>query len=168
MIPVKLERAGHTENEEYLQLAKAYVLGDVLQDIEFNDAVTDAMIDKSRTPGKDGSQWFPVGPVIACIYNNTPASSEARRLLVDFYVCSGHGGWLDESVETEDSPQEFLLDLARALLDRRPRASSGNPGKIPKSGEFEDCCKYHRHGFSRVCYRNVLSSGTAVATKEAN
>lgn len=164
ILPIKSNAPGNIGNMEYLQLAKAYVLGDLLQDVDFNDAVIDTMIEKSCTPTTDGKRWYPAVSVVACIYNNTPASSEARRLLIDMFVNFGHGGWLpkaEEMEKTENVPKEFLLDLAAALLDRR----LCNHYKLK---DKDDDCKYHRHGATKECYRNGPGSGRVAAVEKPN
>lgn len=150
-LPVKSNAPGNVGNMDYLQLAKAYVLGDLLQDFGFNDAVIDAMIDKSRIPAADGKRWYPGGPVVACIYNNTPASSEARRILIDMYVNFGNGHWL-QSWAAEDLPNDFLRDLSTALLDKRPCRNL-------RIEDEDENCKYHRHGATKECYRNGPGAG---------
>lgn len=90
-LPVRNDSPGREGNTEYIQLAKSYVLGEMLQDVNFKDAVLDAILIKSRSTTSDGQCWFPVGPAIRCIYEGTPESSAARRLLVDLYAYHGHG-----------------------------------------------------------------------------
>ena len=149
-LPVRIDDPGLAGNAEYVQLANAYILGDILQDVDFKDAVIDAMIDKSSSNALDGHHWFPVGPVIREIYDNTLESSKARRLLVDLYTHHGDGAWLYNWAAQEDLPKGFLLDLAIALLDKREKPElhpSGSP------------CEYHEHAPGEsFCYRNRLTS----------
>ena len=42
----------------------------------------DAMIDKCKSEASDGRQWFPVGPVIQCIYNNCCVGGAWSRRIV--------------------------------------------------------------------------------------
>lgn len=85
-LPVRNGNTGPDGNTEYLLLAKAYVLGDLLQDGKFKDAALDAVIVKASSEASDGQHWYPIGPVIRYIYENTLESSSARRLLVDLYI----------------------------------------------------------------------------------
>lgn len=158
-LPVKSKEPGHIGNQEYLQLAKAYVLGDHLQDAQFDDVVIDAMIDKSASRAADGNKWYPTGPVIACIYNNTPETSQARRLLMDFFVNFGNGDWLHVWSKQEDLPKEFLLDLATTLLEKRPRAEKSIKDKA-------EPCKYHCHGVKRQCYMDHSNRAGESTTKK--
>ena len=148
-LPVRLDSPGEAGNEEYLQLAKSYVLGDVLVDADFKDAVLDAFIDKSRSKATDGFNWYPAGSVVRHIYENTQDNSPARRLLVDMYTACGQSDWLTKHASPEDLTSEFLLDLAVSLLDKRPC-----PGEVLK----KDTCLYHEHGQDEtVCYRDRLA-----------
>lgn len=158
-LPVRREEGWEAASAEYLELAKAYVLGDVLQDFVFNDAVIDAMIDKSRTAEEDGARWVPADSTIVYIYNNTMKSSKVRELLLDFYVYSGHEKWIHHGATPEHLPWEFLRDLAIELLKRRTRPSDNttdNPTKMITT------CKYHHHGSKDQCYKSNLDHGNPV------
>ncbi|KAL6900427.1 hypothetical protein GGI43DRAFT_383903 [Trichoderma evansii] len=149
-LPVQNDSPGLEGNIEYIQLAKSYALGEMLQDVNFKDAVLDAMLAKSRFKQSDGRSWFPVGPAIRCIYEGTPESSAARRLLVDMYTYSGHGEWLTEWANKDDLPKQFLLDLAIALLKKRL-----HPLVALKVGT----CEYHEHlPDPNSCYLNCSVS----------
>lgn len=140
---------GHAGNVEYLQLAKAYVLGDMIQDAKFKDAVLDAMLFKSRSLASDGKYWYPVGPVIRYIYDRTLESSKARRLLVDMYTYHGQGNWLTTWASEDDLPKQFLFDLAAAMLDIRPCLKQ----LVLTAGR----CEYHEHAQDpSTCYTNPL------------
>jgi len=146
-LPIRINDPGFAGNAEYVLLANAYVLGDMLQDGNFKDAIIDAIIDKSNTSALDGKNWLPVGPVISCIYDNTVQSAKARRLLVDFYVRLGSGDLLHDWSDMKEIPKEFLFDLAIELLNKRPRPSGSHP--ITKT------CEYHEHGpLPTLCYKD--------------
>jgi hypothetical protein len=72
----------------------AYILGDKLQDGDFKDIIIDVMIEKCKSKTSDKYQWFSVGPVIQCIYDNIPESSKVKRLLINIYVYHESGSWL--------------------------------------------------------------------------
>ncbi|KAG7411266.1 hypothetical protein ACKAV7_009815 [Fusarium commune] len=147
-LPVRVDEPGVVGNAEYMQLAKAYILGDMLQDGSFQDAVMDAMMDKTASEAADGKRWYPVGPVIRLIYENTLESSKARLFLVDMYTFHGQGPWLTEWAVQEDLPKDFLLDVAVSLLEHRP---------CPQSYYVvQGSCRYHQHGPEvNACYKNV-------------
>jgi hypothetical protein len=151
-LPCRNDEPGRAGNAEYVLLAKAYVLGDKLQDGRFQDTAIDAIIQKASSPAKDGQQWLPVGSAVGWIYDNTLPSSEARRLLVDLYVCHGSGDWLTLWAKPADLPKDFLLDLAAALLDRRPRLDDNSPLRAPST------CMYHQHSRNlTVCYKDQMA-----------
>ena len=150
-LPVRVDEPGLVGNDEYLQLAKAYVLGDYLLDTNFQDAVIDAIIEKTGSKVRDDQCWYPVGTVIRYVYDNTLESNMARKLLVDLYAARGKGSWLREWATEEDLPKEFLFDVAVAVLDLRPQLvlkHKANP------------CKYHKHTPEQhsLCYRNRSES----------
>lgn len=118
-LPVFCDEPGHLGNTEYLDLAKAYTLGDKLMDTMFQDTVIDAIIEKSRSKARDQRCWFPVGKTIEYAYSNTNESALIRKLFVDMYVRHGNPEWLHEWAEPTDLPPPFLLELASKLLDRR-------------------------------------------------
>ncbi|KAM0244828.1 hypothetical protein ACHAQJ_010712 [Trichoderma viride] len=148
-LPVQNDSPGQEGNIEYEQLAKAYALGEMLQDVNFKDAVLDAIMIKSRSKASDGRCWYPIGPAIRYIYEGTPESSAARRLLVDMYTYQGRGEWLTEWVNKDDLPKEFLLDLAIAALNKRPQPLAHKKGS----------CEYHEHlPDPNSCYMNGSAS----------
>ncbi|RSL82938.1 hypothetical protein CEP52_016839 [Fusarium oligoseptatum] len=132
--PVRIDEPGIRGNAEYMLLAKAFVLGDMLQDGGFQDAVI--------------QKWFPVGPVIRFIYENTLASSKERQFLVDVYTFHGHGNWLTDWATQDDLPKEFLFDVAQSLLNTRKRPEW--------HGLVQGSCEYRQHGASD-CYKSLLA-----------
>jgi hypothetical protein len=157
-LPVRINEPGLVGNSEYLQMAKAYVLGDKLQDGDFKDVIIDAIIDKCKSIASDGRNWFPVGPVLRCIYDNTPTSSKARRLLVDIYVHDGSGDWLSDWVKQDDIPKDFLLDIAMAFLNKKKKNEESPSQK-------SSTCAYHQHGLEKtLCYKARLRNGIVTKT----
>lgn len=149
-LPVRIDRPGIDGNAEYLRLAKAYVLGDMLLDGSFQDAALDAILEKTHSKANDGRRWYPVGPVIEVIYDNTVESSKARALLVDLYTYHAHGTWLVDHAKYEQLPKQFLYDLAVSILNIRSQPT-------PPSQLLERSCAYHQHGAeSKSCYRLAL------------
>lgn len=141
-LPVKSE---DPLDDEYLLIAKMIVLGDRLQDLDFQDAAVDAILDKSRSSTMNGQA---IAPTVNYVYENTLEDSKARKLLVDFYVCRGNEDWLRDSDGLRDLPAEFISDLAIALLQRRGKPDSGDPAYMT------DTCVYHNHDCtSRACYK---------------
>ena len=148
-LPVRTDAPGREGNLEYVQLAHAYVLGDRLQDHNFMDTVLDAMVEKTKTAATDGQKWYPVGPVVRLIYENTPDSSKARQLLIDLYAFKARASWLRDWAEPDDLPKSFLMELAIALLETRNPPTKDDPVMEANT------CKYHQHGAdSTLCYKN--------------
>lgn len=160
-LPVRNDSPGSEGNAEYAQLAKAYVLGELLQDVNFKDAVLDAILIKTNSKASDGQTWFPFGPAFRYIYEGTPESSAARRLLVDLYTYHGHGDWLKGWAD-KDLPKEFLHDLAIAALTKRPRPSASLE-------EEKGACGYHEHQPDPSnCYVNCSASKSGKAPQIAS
>lgn len=114
--PTKNDVGSAEGNEEYMLLAKLYVLGEKLQATTIKTAVIGAILGKAKTkvqPG--GHSWYPVGSIVRYLYENTPPTSPARRLLVDLYVWNGQGSWLTRDPTDEGGSKEFLVDLARLM-----------------------------------------------------
>jgi len=138
------------DDEEYLELAQAYILGDRLQDADFQDAVLDCIVAKSDEKVLGGSRVFPRIDVVHHIYENTAEGSSARKVMVDLYCWNarGNGTWLGPECK-DAAPHDFLYDLAASLIVNR-----GPPGgMIP----FEEntTCVYHVHGGTEgnTCYK---------------
>lgn len=123
-LPVFCNKPGLPGNVEYLNLVKAYTLGDKFLDTKFQDAAIDAIIQKTVSKATDGGSWYPVGEVIEYVYSNTNKSALIRKLLVDMYVASGYGNWLSDYGDPANAPQEFLLELASKLFNQDGRRRS--------------------------------------------
>ncbi|CAI7604079.1 unnamed protein product [Penicillium glandicola] len=130
-LPVFCDEPGLPGNAEYVDLVKAYVLGDKFLDFKFQNATIDAIIEKTDSKSQDRSRWFPVGEPIEYAYTNTCESALIRKLLVDLYVHNGFSGWLHDWGEPAHLPQPFLLELASELLDRRVGSE-----KSPESSDY--------------------------------
>ncbi|KAL6824003.1 hypothetical protein V8C40DRAFT_247034 [Trichoderma camerunense] len=156
-LPVQNDNPGLEGNTEYIQLAKSYALGELLQDTNFKDAVLDGILLKCRSNATDGQSWFPVGPAIRHIYDGTPESSPARRLLVDLYTYHGRGDWLTDWASKDDLPKQFLLDLAVETLETRACPP------VPLS-QVRGTCEYHEHQPDpNSCYLNRSASSRGKA-----
>ena len=143
-LPVKSDSI---RNTELVKLAKAYVLGDRLLDLDFKDKVIDAIIDKSRSSSL-GLYGYMLDPATAYIYKNTLEGSKARLLFVDLYLGEGDKAWLTDRSKIL-LPEDFLFDLASALIGKRPRSECDSPRMMNST------CRYHNHGpDDSICYRN--------------
>ncbi|KAF2121757.1 hypothetical protein BDV96DRAFT_639844 [Lophiotrema nucula] len=100
-----------TEPECRSCLANCYVLGESLLDVDFKNAVIDAMIDHQDYPAFSYK-------VVNIVYGGTPKNSPARRLLVSMWANRAHAvGWKDDF---EHCPKDFLISLLQAMVTVRP------------------------------------------------
>jgi hypothetical protein len=118
-LPVFCDEPGLPGNTEYLDLVKGYVFGDKILDKRFQNAIIDAMVEKSRSRAQDGDRWYPVGDVIEYAYNNLAEPAPILELLLDMYVAAASRPWLYDWADPTTIPQPFLLGLSAKLLDRR-------------------------------------------------
>ncbi|KAJ0414044.1 hypothetical protein BJY00DRAFT_295821 [Aspergillus carlsbadensis] len=118
-LPVFCDEPGLPGNAEYLDLVKAYVFGDKILDTTFQNAIIDAMIEKSGSKARDGASWYPVGEVLEYAYNNIAEPAPILELLVDMYVTTARRSWLYDWANPATIPQPFLLSLSSKLLHRR-------------------------------------------------
>ncbi|KAL3477662.1 hypothetical protein BJX99DRAFT_269739 [Aspergillus californicus] len=116
-LAVNSEETSIEIDDRYLQLAKAYVLGNKLLCIKFQNDIIDAFIEKSDWRGEHGVGLFPDEDCVMVVYGNSMPSSPIRRLLVNMYVEHGDGSWLRKSEGAGIYPRAFLTDLAIELLD---------------------------------------------------
>jgi hypothetical protein len=107
-----------TKTEKWIHLANSYVLGERLIDRRYQNAVLDTIL--SYCMERD---TFPSNAVIRIIYNGTPSSSPARRLLVDFWACEATTSWSGLGRLIKATCPEFVEDLVSALILRRSRPS---------------------------------------------
>ncbi|KAL7936955.1 hypothetical protein V8C35DRAFT_332213 [Trichoderma chlorosporum] len=136
-LPVQNDKPGLEGNAEYVQLAKAYVLGDFLVDVNFKNAVMDTMFIKSHSMASDGRRPHPAGPVIRYIYEKTPESSPPRRFLVDLFAYFGKAKWLEPKwISEDDLPEQFIRDLLTAMFKHRRPPSEYKDSEMKK-------CQYH-------------------------
>lgn len=151
-LPTRIaSRNAIVDNKEYLQLSKAYVLGDKLQDGHFTDAVMDAIIDKSSE-----MLFCPNNDMISYVYDNTTELSQLRLFLVDSYVNEQYGNDLGEPGVL---PNAFVHSIAVELLKLRKAV----PGK-KQPRTLTSTCKYHQHASDeKVCYKYPSKTGNTAA-----
>lgn len=136
------------EQHRYLELAGLYVMGSRLQDLDFCDAIIDAMFWKTRIM-IDGRTWDPGADSISIIYENTLPGDSARRFMVD--ICIRHK--LANRITTDDGEALILFaaDVARAALSEDCEDKDEDLRYIIRHGG--STCKYHHHGHRQKCYR---------------
>ena len=139
---------GELAETEYILLAKLYCFGERMQDPHFRDAVIDAIVarvnDLHKYVNNDGTisdfQYYPTTPAINIIYEGTPPSSPARRLMVNIYSSRGMSEWMTDEVHVD-----FTLDLARKFCDLNVAHQSLVDLLV------SDNCEFHGHGEREEC-----------------
>lgn len=91
--------------------AEMYILGNNFQDVEFQDAVLEALMQECEELGQ-----YPTLEPIQIIYDETCEGAPVRELLVDMYYmhapfCKGRK-WVDKA------PVEFVRDLLARFMER--------------------------------------------------
>ncbi|KAF2130101.1 hypothetical protein P153DRAFT_396431 [Dothidotthia symphoricarpi CBS 119687] len=125
------------QNEEaqnlFISLAKAYVFGEKLQDIEYKNLVI-----KDMVVVWDALRWSPGPECTAIIYNGTSTGSPARRFLTDIIAYTAHYdpdepvGWMSF---IDEIPYEALVDAMKATIKLR---SALNSSYITNSSYVEE------------------------------
>jgi hypothetical protein len=122
-------------DEEYQLLAKAYIFGERIVDLDFKDCVADALVEKL-----DPIERF--DPHLTnLIFDNTPSGSPLRRLWMDIHCRFGMPEWLVHITNVE-----FLVEFGRLQMMNRTTFDGWS-----KSAMFSKCT-YHGHG-ANPCYR---------------
>jgi hypothetical protein len=126
-------------------MCRAYILGDVLQDVDYKDALIDAIIHQMRT-----ASYWPVREA-KFVYGNTMKNSPLRRVLVAM-TATELFGISNDVVYGEKwrkyNTLDFLSDIME-LLDRRLSPGSHEENSVKWD---ENTCRYHEHEEGR-CYR---------------
>ncbi|KAK4547282.1 hypothetical protein LTR36_000937 [Oleoguttula mirabilis] len=131
----------------YSLLARMYALGEKLIDPEFQDRVLDAITASARFRHPGIKRGFPSNKAIGIIYDGTPSTSPARRLIVDLHVRYGGPEWM--SADCDKVHPEFTLDLATELM--KERRTKGTEGRSYEDLESGTPCSYHHHAKGRLC-----------------
>ncbi|KAJ5360619.1 hypothetical protein N7517_009810 [Penicillium concentricum] len=120
-IPVIVEGTASDEStkvlsQEYYDLAKAYVLGDKLLDVKFQNCVIDAIVERHATPDKrNGRCYIPNKKTINYAFDNTTESAPIRKLLVDMYMGNVTAEWL-----SKDLPPDFIFSVLKSVVEKTP------------------------------------------------
>lgn len=126
-------------------LARLYVFGEKLLDNDFQDHVLNAFVAPYRK-----THWVPDDLSINIIYDGTPKSSPARRMLVNMYTADGHAEFVgNHDGGCWDVPEDFKDALIAALLANRMFA--GSRQKDFHALEMGTVCVYHKHGEGGAC-----------------
>ncbi|KAF2679134.1 hypothetical protein K458DRAFT_408387 [Lentithecium fluviatile CBS 122367] len=118
---------------EYAALAKVYVLAEKLQDTKAKDFVLEAILLTFRATVYFILQRPPI-EAIRIIYEGTPDTSLARKLMVDLYTEHGEQDWLEGE---SDIPHEFLYDITMRLFLQRTHQTIKSTSVCPLSRYHE-------------------------------
>ncbi|KAI5358143.1 Putative SKP1/BTB/POZ domain superfamily protein [Septoria linicola] len=138
--------------DEPVRLVKAWALGDKLLDIDFKDAVMDALINRMRSISPAFAGYRRLN---AFIYSITPDKSAPRRLMTDIFAHEGNANWTDDPSCLPEDPYtaDFLRDLAKEQYRLRQRLVGSSQVSGEDSGplyrSLEATCRYHDHEFGK-------------------
>jgi hypothetical protein len=98
----------------FVQLARAYVLGEKLIDAKFKNAIIDTFVAVGAK-----TRYNPIGECVDILYEGTPEGSPARKMVVDACRRYAHGSlnWMEGF---EKCPKVFLIDAVMELVKRKP------------------------------------------------
>lgn len=131
----------------YDALTRLYGLGERLLDGEFQDRVLDTIVVEARERiGPIRRLGYPGRKAVSIIYESTPDSSPARRLMVDLYVPHGTGRFNLDA----DFPAQFLADVAKGLMADRRTSTATRQQKYSEL-EKDGPCSYHHHKKDKPC-----------------
>lgn len=126
--------------KEFNELLNAYIFGDEIRDSDFQDAIIDAFIERTR----EVKSYFLNARKV---WESTLPGALIRRYMVDTFVWAGGEKWL-EDVSYFD--RDFLVELGRALY-KRIKSPEDYTGVAPF---VRDSCLYHEHtSEGEPCYK---------------
>lgn len=131
---------------ELRDLGDALILGHAIEDTNFCDVVTDALVECTEE-----LRLFPA-VFASFLYERLPSTSPAGQLVVDLtaYVSTDRQIQSLTIASTEVKVhQDFILKFLKAI-------SAIHRAVVPASSPFENwtsTCKYHVHGDKTSCYR---------------
>jgi len=144
-IPLENQRGEARENAQVEQLIHAYYLADMIEDVEFADAVIDKII------ACIANRCHP--PVIHTndVYLSLPPGSPLRQLFVDIWI---HESWNPWKYACEDLLPEIHKDIASGFVVGRQ--GDGKISLAPSNAPYVvgGDCHYHQHvRLDKPCYR---------------
>lgn len=151
-----MSKTGETKAAtEKTNLMKAYLFGALLEDVDYQDTVMDALRDWIRTANAHDRAVL-VEEWVVRIFHRTQATSPLRKFWVDIAVwCLDDKFW---EKNKRDLPEEFVQDAAAGLATRvQANKNTVSPFKVTQNERWEHICRYHSHG-ERLCYRTGRTS----------
>ncbi|KAH7092169.1 hypothetical protein FB567DRAFT_625224 [Paraphoma chrysanthemicola] len=129
----------------HANLVKAYLLGDYLQDIDFKDAIMDAMIDWANEATRECSNT-PAHSSVE-IFQHTKSTSPLRWIALDFTTWRLTNNF-PMSMTDYQFPSDFLAIVVTTPTQRIRTNKIVRPPFLDKR-----FCHYHCHG-DRTCYKD--------------
>lgn len=122
-----------TSEECYMQMAKLNTIADKYDICQLKNHIVDELFDLKKPP-----RYFqpPQLAIAVYVYNNTTGGSSFRKLLVAWYVYHIDLKWYDLEGTQDmlvEAPQDFAIDLARALGARLKYPDRSSPFTLPSS-----------------------------------
>jgi hypothetical protein len=115
MYPPKSQESADREDLSYV---KAWILGDKLLDLEFQNAVIDGIFERYHTEPRDGKRWNVWPGAVDYAFDKTYKGAPLRRLFVDMYCLWSKKDILASWGREEDIPHAFLVEAVRTLAKR--------------------------------------------------
>jgi hypothetical protein len=132
---------------QVLQLAKCYVLGDVLRAHNFQNSIMDSLIAICKKVADDFNKVGLSDSEISYIYSKTAEGCSLRRLMVDNFVDGADSCGMDATVDLSlENGVSHVPGLIEWYFDicKRSLAVLGNDGRRVFVWET-DPCLYHLH-----------------------
>jgi hypothetical protein len=134
-----------------LTLGPAYVLGDILLDHDFRDAIVDAIIHHATHKNQHPFELHQY------VFENTPSDWPLQKLLTDLLALRGRAAWLTESSEGILT-EKALFEVLKVIFRRRELQTTQDPRF--QNGVCED---YHCHVKNNTtCYRDKLGLASSI------
>jgi len=107
-------------------MSELYVLAEMLMDDSTKNVILAAIRKRCESPQFGHS--LPEPSAVRTIYDGTPESSPARRLMVDVFSQRASKERI-EHWTTEDLPKDFILNLSVNLIAQRPLPHEDDKGQ---------------------------------------
>lgn len=129
---------GSNTSAETGRLLQSYILGDVLQDHSYCNAIINALIERVKEKETYPTHLASQG------YDKLPKSSPFRTLIVDFWVWIGSmNDWHEHGYsDSQCGPKEFWEDVAIATWKAGKQLYGDDELNYPW---VMDRCRYHGH-----------------------
>ncbi|KAF3387098.1 hypothetical protein F1880_000818 [Penicillium rolfsii] len=115
MYPQESQESAEREDINYV---KAWILGDKLLDLEFQNTVIEGFFDRYHAEPRDGKRWNVSSGVVDYAFDKTYKGAPIRRLFVDMYCVWSKMDILACWEREGNIPHDFLVEAVRTLAKR--------------------------------------------------